>query len=48
MARSRDGGLSWTRLDNKLPKGFREHRNCPSIYRMVDPKGRERIWVFSA
>ncbi len=48
MARSDDGGLNWTRLDDKLPEGFKKHWNCPSIYRMVDPKGRERLWVFSA
>jgi hypothetical protein len=48
MARSDDAGLTWTRLDEKLPENFRNHRNCPSIYRMLDREGRERIWVFSA
>jgi Neuraminidase (sialidase) len=48
MARSDDGGLTWTRLDDRLPEGFRRHVNCPSIYRMVDPQGQERLWVFSA
>ena len=48
MARSEDGGLTWKRIDEILPKGFTKHENCPSIYRMVDPKGRERLWVFSA
>ncbi|MBC8218104.1 MAG: exo-alpha-sialidase, partial [Planctomycetes bacterium] len=48
MARSGDGGLSWTRMDDELPEGFSSHWNCPSIYRMVDPQGRERLWVFSA
>ncbi len=48
MARSDDGGKTWKRLDDQLPPGFKKHRNCPSIYRMVDPKGKERLWVFSA
>ena len=48
MARSDDGGLTWTRMDDELPKGYATHQNCPSIYRMVDAKGQERLWVFSA
>ena len=48
MARSDDGGLSWTRLDDRLPPGFAKHQNCPSIYRLVDPSGQARLWVFSA
>ena len=48
MARSDDSGLSWKRLDKTLPAGFSKHRNCPSIYRMVDPEGKERLWVFSS
>jgi len=48
MARSLDGGQHWERLDDQLPEGFSTHQNCPSIYRMVDPKGKARLWVFSA
>jgi hypothetical protein len=48
MARSDDGGKTWTRLDAQLPEGFRTHLNCPSIYRMTDSAGKERLWVFSA
>ena len=48
MAKSEDGGKTWTRLDDKMPKGYWKHMNCPSIYRMVDAKGAERLWVFSA
>jgi len=48
MARSDDGGLTWTRIDDLMPPGFTQHENCPSIYRIVDPEGVERIWVFSA
>jgi hypothetical protein len=48
MARSGDGGLSWDRLDDRLPEGYATHQNCPSIYRLVDLSGKERLWVFSA
>jgi len=48
MARSDDAGVTWKRLDAELPAGFRKHVNCPSIYRMVDSRGKERLWVFSA
>ena len=48
MARSDDAGLTWKRMDDELPPGFKKHGNCPSIYRMVDPGGKERLWVFSA
>jgi len=49
MAVSRDGGLSWERIDDQLPRGFQEHINCPSIYRLMDMQtGKIRLWVFSA
>ncbi len=48
MARSSDGGRSWQRMDDQMPAGYRDHQNCPSIYRMTAPDGKERIWVFSA
>ncbi len=48
MARSEDGGLTWSRIDDLMPPGYKTHQNCPSIYRMTDPAGKERIWVFSA
>jgi hypothetical protein len=48
MARSDDGGLTWTRLDDRLPPGYSRYENCPSIYRMVDPQGKERLWVYVA
>jgi len=48
MARSSDGGKTWVRIDDTLPPGFATHQNCPSIYRLVDPAGLERLWVFSA
>jgi len=49
MAVSRDGGINWKRMDDELPSGFRNHINCPSIYRMMDMKtGKIRLWVYSA
>jgi putative CocE/NonD family hydrolase len=48
MAKSDDGGLTWQRLDDTLPPNFVNFKNCPSIYRITDPQGRERLWVFAA
>ncbi len=48
MARSDDGGKTWERLDDRLPEGYASHHNCPSIYRIVDGKGKARLWVFTA
>jgi hypothetical protein len=48
MARSEDGGLTWQRLDDSLPVNYRNFKNCPSIYRLTDPQGKERLWVFAA
>ena len=48
MARSDDGGKTWSRIDDRLPPGFKKHQNCPSIYRLEDPKGVARLWVWSA
>ena len=48
MARSDDGGLTWTRMDDSLPPNYVNFRNCPSIYRITDPQGKERLWVFAA
>lgn len=47
MARSDDAGVTWTRLDDSLPANYANHRNCPSLYRIVAPDGKERLWVFS-
>ncbi|MDO4588134.1 MAG: sialidase family protein [Planctomycetia bacterium] len=48
MAKSVDGGLSWQRLDNKMPPEYFEHINCPSIFRLVNQEGNEFLWVFTS
>ena len=49
MAVSRNGGITWERMDDQLPAGFKDHVNCPSIYRMMDMNTHKaRLWVFSA
>ena len=48
MARSDDAGLTWERIDEVLPPNYWNFRNCPSIYRLIDPTGKERLWVFAA
>jgi len=48
MARSDDAGLTWKRIDDALPPNYVNFKNCPSIYRITDPQGKERLWVFAA
>jgi hypothetical protein len=48
MARSDDAGLTWKRVDETLPPNYVNFRNCPSIYCLTDPQGKERLWVFAA
>ena len=48
MARSDDGGLTWIRIDDSLPPNYVNFTDCPSIYRITDPRGKERLWVFAA
>jgi hypothetical protein len=48
MARSEDAGLTWRRMDDALPPNYVNFRNCPSIYRLTDPRGKERLWVMAA
>jgi len=48
VAKSEDAGITWMRMDSALPKNYVNFRNCPSIYRIVDPAGKERLWIFAA
>ncbi len=48
-AESRDGGHTWTRIDDRLPAVYAAtHANCPTLQKMTLPDGRERLLVFSA
>jgi len=46
MARSDDGGRTWVRLDDRLPPSYKNAKNCPSLYRLTDAQGKERLWVW--
>ncbi len=50
LAESTDGGRTWVRVDDRLPKETAElgYANCPSIYAMTDPAdGKRRLWIFA-
>lgn len=46
MKRSDDGGRTWSAL-LPTPPDWTKVRNCPSIYRLVDPKGVARLFIFA-
>lgn len=48
MAKSVDGGKTWERIDDRLPAGYAKHKNCPSIFRLVNAQGKAFLWVFTA
>lgn len=49
MARSDDGGRTWVRLDARLPREYKEHRNCPTMQPVPRPDGSGfNYCVFSA
>lgn len=48
VARSDDGGLTWTRIDDLMPPNYRNFKNCPSLYVIPGPDGKERLWIFAA
>ena len=47
IARSTDGGLTWERIDNIMPKAYKLFKNCPSIYKINDKNGKQRIFIIS-
>ncbi len=46
MKKSTDGGLTWGGL-LPVPESWHRARNCPAIYRLVDPEGKARLFVFA-
>lgn len=42
---SEDGGRSWRNQD--APKEWKGLVNCPSIYKLTDPEGKQRLFVFA-
>jgi hypothetical protein len=44
MKRSDDGGRTWSEL-LQVPENWKTTRNCPTIYRLTDPKGVTRLVV---
>ena len=49
MAKSTDGGRTWTRMDSILPASYaRTHKNCPTLQTIFTPDGSEqRFCIFS-
>lgn len=46
-AMSADGGKTWLRIDERFPAEYTTWKNCPAIYRMTAPQGKERLWIFA-
>ena len=46
LSKSVDGGKQWNNLT--IPKDWENTYNCPSIYRLIDKKGKERLMLFAA
>jgi len=46
MKRSDDGGLTWSPL-LPTPPSWQTAKNCPSIYRLTDPQGVTRLFVYT-
>lgn len=46
MKRSDDGGRTWSEL-LPVPESWTQVKNCPAIYRLIDPQGVARLFVFA-
>ncbi len=46
MKRSEDGGKTWSEL-LPVPENWKQVKNCPALYRLKDPQGVARLFVFA-
>jgi hypothetical protein len=46
LKRSTDGGLTWSGLLD-VPGNWSQHENCPPLYLLRDPQGKERLFIFA-
>lgn len=46
LKRSDDGGKTWS-AELPVPANWSTVRNCPALYRLKDPAGRERLFVYA-
>lgn len=46
MKRSDDGGKTWSEV-LPVPENWETARNCPALYRLTDPQGATRLFVFA-
>lgn len=46
LKKSTDSGLTWSKL-LKVPDNWSQYENCPPLYRLTDPYGKERIFIFA-
>ena len=47
MAKSADGGRTWTRCDGLMPEEYRTYSNCPTLQRIPRKDGGTNLAVFS-
>ena len=46
LKRSDDGGRTWSEL-LPVPDNWKAVRNCPALYRLTDPQGVSRLFIFA-
>lgn len=46
LKRSDDGGLTWSE-ELPVPDNWWKVKNCPALYRLTDPRGETRLFVFA-